>query len=84
VNEGNLRLFSISIDGCLCLWLFVQGELYPTELITLPFHVDNRQMDSSFSSLNLAGKKNTTTLVLFKPTLFNVKFILKYMFLFRI
>nr|CAG4635166.1 EOG090X0HBC [Alona affinis] len=41
-SDGNLRLFSVSMDGCLCLWLFVQGELYPTELITLPFQGDNR------------------------------------------
>lgn len=54
-SDGNLRLFSISMDGCLCLWLFVQGELYPTELITLPFQGDNRLFDGNMSTLALSG-----------------------------
>ncbi len=43
------------MDGCLCLWLFVQGELYPTELITLPFQGDNRLFDGNMSTLALSG-----------------------------
>lgn len=50
-SDGNLRLFSISIDGCLCMWLFVQGELYPTELITLPFQGDNK-LDANIMALS--------------------------------
>jgi hypothetical protein len=54
-SNRNLRLFSISMDGCLCLWLFVQGELYPTELITLPFQGDNKLQDNNFGTLALTG-----------------------------
>jgi hypothetical protein len=43
------------MDGCLCLWLFVQGELYPTELITLPFQGDNKLQDNNFGTLALTG-----------------------------
>ncbi|EFX88989.1 hypothetical protein DAPPUDRAFT_310944 [Daphnia pulex] len=55
MSDGNLRLFSISMDGCLCLWLFVQGELYPTELITLPFQGDNKLQDNNFGTLALTA-----------------------------
>nr|CAH0098947.1 unnamed protein product [Daphnia galeata] len=54
-SNRNLRLFSISMDGCLCLWLFVQGELYPTELITLPFQGDNKLQDNNFGTLALTA-----------------------------
>ncbi|KAK4021548.1 hypothetical protein OUZ56_003462 [Daphnia magna] len=52
---GNLRLFSISMDGCLCLWLFVQGELYPTELTTLPFQGDNRLQENNLGAMALTA-----------------------------
>lgn len=55
MSDGNLRLFSISMDGCLCLWLFVQGELYPTELTTLPFQGDNRLQDNNLGAMALTA-----------------------------
>lgn len=43
------------MDGCLCLWLFVQGELYPTELTTLPFQGDNRLQENNLGAMALTG-----------------------------
>lgn len=47
------------MDGCLCLWLFVQGELYPTELTTLPFQGDNRLQDNNLGAMALTGNNES-------------------------
>lgn len=54
--DGNVRMFSISADGCFCLWLYIQSELYPTELITLPFKGDiSAELQMALGSTSLAG-----------------------------
>lgn len=51
------------MDGCLCSWLFVQGELYPTELISLPFQGDNRLQDNNLGAMALTGMKGNFALI---------------------